>query len=128
MVSRVLHYVSIVCCLFVTISFALFALAQVSHASSHQAGEIAPASQRATAPRSVPPSHTAGQPRRFIDGVAHKLTSPFDSIVGSGDAWVSRGIPALFALLVYGAGLGFLSRWADGRAAGPPEPTAGSYV
>jgi hypothetical protein len=124
MLGRGLHHLSLLCCLFVSISFGLFALAQVSHASSHQAGEIA---RPMSHPR-PPVVHATGQPRRFIDGVARKLTSPFDSLVSSSDAWVNHGIPALFALLVYGAGLGFLSRWADGRAAQSPDPAAGSYV
>jgi hypothetical protein len=48
--------------------------------------------------------------------VARKLTSPFASVVVSDDAWVEHGIPLVLALLVYGAGLGFLARWASGRA------------
>jgi len=121
MVGRTLHYISLACCLFVVASFGLFAFGQVSHASARQAASIA-----LPGPRTVPvSSHPPGQPKRFIDDVAGKLTSPFQSIVASDDAWVTHGIPALFALLLYGGGLGFLARWASGRA-GDPSGRAGS--
>jgi hypothetical protein len=110
--GRLLHYISLLCCVFVIISFALFAHGQVSHASTQQANAVA--STQTVATTSGP--HKTGQPRRFIDGVAHKLDSPFTGIVSSDDAWVTHGIPTLFALLVYGLGLGFLVRWASGRA------------
>jgi hypothetical protein len=121
MVARVLHYLSILCCAFVAMSFLLFAHAQTSRASTHQANLIAPPgqSQPTQAPR-----HAEAEPRRFIDEVSGKLTAPFASIVPSDDAWVRHGIPALFALLLYGAGLGFLSRWAAGRS-GAPAPAPG---
>jgi hypothetical protein len=121
MLARLLHYASIGCCLFVTVSFGLFALDQAGGASSQQAAAIAP-----SAPIVTPaPSPRHGQPRRFIDGVAGKLTSPFDGVVASSDGWVQHGIPALLALLVYGAGLGFLGRWASGLA-GDGTPAGGA--
>jgi len=131
MVGRTLHWISVLCCAFVVISFALFAHAQVSSASSHQAGLIAPPkslntsttptgalgiSQTSTTATTVKRHKQKGQPRRFIDAVASKLESPFSSVVSSTNAWVNHLIPFIFALLVYGAGLGFLSRWADGRS------------
>jgi hypothetical protein len=136
MVGRTLHYVSLVCCSFVIVSFGLFALAEVSHASTHQANEIEPAAQRAaqeaanaagpltlhfTTPQPVKAvPHQTGQPKRFIDDVASKLESPFSSIVASDDAWVNHVVPTLFALLVFGGGLGYLARFANGRAGAQP--------
>jgi hypothetical protein len=142
MVGRTLHYISVVCCLFVLVSFGLFAYDQVSDASSHQASAIAPPTQTTitegdapfgigNAPAAKAPSPSGpGQPRRFIDGVAHDLQSPFDGVVASSNAWVDHGVPALLALLVYGGGLGFLSRFASGRAGAGPQasPSTSNYV
>ena len=114
MVARTLHYLSLGCSLLVIVSFTLFALDQVGGASSHQAAQIAPSAPIVT----PPPTTQHGQPRRFIDGAAHVLTGPFDGIVPSDDGWVNHGIPSLFAILVFGGGLGFLARFASGRSGG----------
>jgi hypothetical protein len=147
MIGRALHYVSLACCLFVVASFGLWALNQTSNASSHQANEIAPPTQTTTtgadaplglgnapAPKAATTAKPAGesQPRRFIDSVAHKLESPFDGVVASSNGWVNHIIPLLLALAVYGLGLGFLGRFASGRAllgAGPKaSPNSNPYV
>jgi hypothetical protein len=116
MVARTLHYLSIACCAFLLASFGLFVHDQVSHASAGQAGLVATAPEGARVPVDLPAHHVPGQPRRFIDAVAGKLTSPFASVVDSGNPWVRHGIPTLFALAVLGGGLAFLGRWASGRA------------
>jgi hypothetical protein len=115
MVGRALHWISLACCLFVVLAFLLFAHAQVSHASSHQANEVAPRAHTAQTAAS-PHRRAQGQPGRFIDSIAGKLESPFTSLVSTGNAWVGHLVPLGLALLVYGAGLGFLSRWASGLA------------
>ncbi len=109
MVYRALHLISLLCCLFVTVSFVLFAHDQVAGASAHQTAEVAgPVAPGTTAP------HPAAkkQPRAFIDGVARTLRSPFDSIISSDNPWVDHGFPAVVALLVYGLGLGLVARYA----------------
>ena len=62
------------------------------------------------------------RPRRIrkhgFDGAAKLLTSPFDSVVHSNSQWVLRLVPTLFALLVYGAGLGYLARFSRGLSHG----------
>jgi hypothetical protein len=68
----------------------------------------------ATTPGVTPIQHTKAQPRRFIDGAAHTLTAPFRSIVHSNNQWVLHAIPTFFALLLYGAGIGFLARYSSG--------------
>jgi hypothetical protein len=133
MIARTLHWVSLTCSAFVIVSFVLFAHSEISSASSHQAGLIAPPKTLAqntptgalgistqpvtntTAPVQAKP-HVKGQPRRFIDGVAAKLETPFTSLVDTGNQWVEHLIPLVLALLAYGGGLGYLSRWAAGRA------------
>jgi hypothetical protein len=37
------------------------------------------------------------------------LLAPFAGLIDSDSAWVNRGVPALLALLLYGAGLGLLA-------------------
>jgi hypothetical protein len=55
-------------------------------------------------------------PREFIDDVNDVLLSPFAGVVDSAKSkWVRRLVPALLALLVYGVGGGFLSRYAAAR-------------
>ena len=104
------------------LSFALFARDQVSGASVHQQQEIAVGAPHV--PGVAPISAHHAQPRRFIDGAASSLTSPFRSIIGSGSSsqWVIRGVSTLLALLVYGVGIGYLARFSRGFALGPELP------
>jgi hypothetical protein len=55
--------------------------------------------------------HQRGQPRRFIDGAASELTAPFRAVADSANQWVQHGLGTVFALAVYGVGLGFLARY-----------------
>jgi hypothetical protein len=111
---RVLVLTAFVCCGLVILSFALFARDQMAGASKHQQNELAAGAP--TTPGTVPPATHHAQPRRFVDGAAHDLTSPFTSIVHSNSQWVLRAVPMLFALLVYGFGLGFLARYSRGMS------------
>ncbi len=125
-VYRILHAGSIICSLLIVLSFGLFARDQAAGASNQQAAAILQGDQRYEPKATtvvIKRGHHHAQPRRFIDGAASKLTSPFDSIVASSSAWVNRGLPALLALLVWGGGLGFLARFTRGIAH-PPTPGA----
>jgi hypothetical protein len=112
-VHRVLVLTAIACCALVAASFVLFARDQLAGASKHQQNEVVSSTPVAPHPAPRLPRPEA-QPRRFIDGAAQTLTSPFRSIVESDNPWVTRGIPALFAFLVYGVGLGYLARYSNG--------------
>lgn len=105
-VSRGLIACSFVCCALVLASFALFALSQASGASSAQVAEV---NGRPVVTKVV---HRAGQPRRFIDGATATLTSPFRSFIHTSSHWALEIATTLFALLLYGFGLGYLARWA----------------
>jgi hypothetical protein len=96
-------------------SFALFAHDQVAGASQHQQTAELPGAA-ALAPKPVAPHKPHAQPRRFIDGAASTLTSPFHSVIKSDNTWVDHGIPAVLALAVYGLGLGYLARFSRGFA------------
>ena len=111
-IHRALVVTAFVCCALVAASFVLFARDELAGASKHQQNEIASATPRATpGPK---PIREEGQPRRTIDSAAHVLTTPFRSIVQSDSQWVQRGLPTIFALLLYGAGLGYLARYSRG--------------
>ncbi len=113
-IHRVLVLTAVACCALVSASFVLFARDQIAGASKHQQNEIAASATTTTAP--VPVTHSQAQPRRFIDGAWRVLTSPFRSIVQSDSQWVLHGIPTIFALLVYGVGLGYLARYSRGMS------------
>lgn len=108
MVYRALTACALICCTLVALSFALFAVDQASTASNRQVTQLQTGSPGSTAPQS---SHH-GQPRRFIDDSGRALTSPFRSLVGSQSQWSDEIAATLLAFLVYGAGLGYLARYA----------------
>jgi hypothetical protein len=108
---RVLILAATICCGLVLLSFGLFALDQVSGASKHQQAELAGS---ATTTPGATPSRPPAQPRRFIDGAARELTSPFRSILTTDSQWSSELFTTLIALLVYGVGLGYLARFSRG--------------
>jgi hypothetical protein len=113
-VHRWLVLISVTCCGLVLLSFGMFARDELAGASANQQNAIA--ANTPTKPAVAPTGTQHGQPRRFIDGAAKDLISPFSSIVQSSDAWVNHGIPTFFGLLVYGFGLGFLARYSRGTA------------
>jgi hypothetical protein len=110
-IYRSIKLAAFVCCGLILISFAMFARDQMAGASEHQQSELVAGTPSTAAPALT---HRHSQPRRFIDGADKTLTSPFAAIVQSNDAWVKRGLPTIFALLVYGVGLGFLARFSRG--------------
>jgi hypothetical protein len=128
---KALRAASVGICLIVAASFLVFAVDRTSTASGHQQEEIGPTATSA-APTStsaapaastvapVEPSQGAsgkGAPKKHrensfhkgLDEVASELTSPVAG-VGSNSEWLERGVRLLFALLVYGFGLGYLAR------------------
>jgi hypothetical protein len=113
-VYRTLVLVSFVCCAFILLSFTMFGRDQLAGASANQQNAIATSTP--VTPAVAPMVTHHGQPRRFIDGVAHALTSPFSSVVQSNNAWVVHGVPTFFGLVVYGFLLGFLARYSRGTA------------
>ena len=113
-IHRLLVVAACVCSLLVVASFTMFARDQLAGASAHQVAEITPTDPVSAAATTRAVHHA--QPRRFIDGAARALTSPFSSIVQSDSPWVKHALPAVFALLVYGVGIGYAARFTRGRA------------
>ena len=103
------------------LSFLLFALDETSTASKRTQDAIAGRSaSRTTDPspqqeRARERAHSL--PREVVDDVNDVLIAPFSwAEPDGGDRWARRGVPLLVALVVYGFGLGFLARFARGRA------------
>jgi hypothetical protein len=113
-ISRSFVFASSIACALIIVSFTLFARDQLAGASKVQVSQLA--TTAAPPDRTPSPHHRTGQPRRFIDGAARALTSPFDHAIPSDSDWVRHGAPAAFGLLVYGLGLGYLARFTRGLA------------
>jgi hypothetical protein len=109
MTERVIRTVSIVTSVLVIVSFAFFAADQFGGASARQQEALGQSDDV-----SRPALNAHAQPRRFVDGSAHVLLSPFASLDAAGGEWAQRTLPTALALLVYGFGLGFLARSARG--------------
>ena len=112
-ISRLLRLASLACCGLVLMSFAMFARDQMAGASEHQQSELVAGSSTTPAPAAI--THHHSQPRRFIDGAANTLTSPFAAVVKSSNPWVDEGLPTVLALVAYGVGLAYLARFATVR-------------
>ena len=119
---------SIVICLIVVVSFALFAVNQTSGAASHQEAllnEGAPAQTTGAGGQGAGASAGAGANtggaakssshesslRRSIDEAANTLTSPFAGVTSdTSSEWTIHTVKLLLTLAIYGFGLGFLAR------------------
>lgn len=120
MLARPIRIAATIACVFVALGFGAFVIDQARGASKASVSGINgdPATFSNPSPdqeRLREKQHT--KVREFIDDVNDVLLSPFAGLVDSSKSkWVRRLIPALLALLVYGFGGGFLSRFAAGRA------------
>jgi len=104
---RLLRVASIVICVIVAASFLVFAVQQTKSASGHQQEVIASPTGSSSEEPSV---RHDGTIHKALDEVSSELTSPFAGVVTSSSEWTTRGVKLLFALVVYGFGLGYLAR------------------
>jgi hypothetical protein len=114
LIARLLRLASLVICLIVVASFAIFVVNQTSSASTHQQEELngsAPATSQSGPGSSKSSSPHKSTLHKAIDDASNELTSPFSSITsGWSSQWAIRGVNLLLALIVYGFGLGYLAR------------------
>jgi hypothetical protein len=114
-VAGLLRVASLVICLIVLGSFAIFVVDQTRGASTHQQ-ELSSGAATTTTSQGIPGSPKTSTPhkgtlRRAIDDASDELTSPFAGVTsGSSGQWAIRGVKLLLALIVYGFCLGFLAR------------------
>lgn len=109
--TSVLRIASRLACLVVLASFALFVVEQTGSASS-SAQDAVLGTNNGPAARPTPHrSSHEGTLHKTIDEAAERLTSPFSGVTaGDTNEWVIRGVGTLLALLVYGLGIGYLTR------------------
>ncbi len=121
MLEGPLRILSVVLSGLVLLGWVLFAVNETGEASRQSAAEVAgrSASTRADPSPDQERAREAahGPVREAIDDANDVLLSPFADVgAGSESQWMRRTLPAVLALLVYGLGLGFLARFAQGRA------------
>jgi tetrahydromethanopterin S-methyltransferase subunit D len=115
-IAGLLRLASVLICLIVVASFAVFVVDQAKGASTHQQETVNSGAPAANAPTGASgqaktsPSKESGL-HEAIDEASNELTSPFSGITsGSSSQWVIRGVNLVIALIVYGFGLGYLAR------------------
>ncbi len=122
-----LRLASVVASLVVVFSFAAFAIDEARSGSrSSRAGIAGTTFTAVTDPSGfADPSPAQERVREADHGAAREALDDADDVLlapvafvtqDNPSAWMRRSIPALLALAVYGFGLGFLSRFAAGRA------------
>ena len=116
--GSLIRLVAIVMSGFVLFGFAFFAADELDRGSRTQQQALANELEGVTAdppPIARTSSEEAAREaahsgfREVIDDVNDVLLGPFVDLVDSKDAWVTRGVPTILALLLYGVGLGFLA-------------------
>ncbi len=111
--TTLLRIASRLACVVVVVSFAIFAYEQTSEASSKQQNELigTGADSSSLGAHNAPKRSRENAVHRDIDEAAETLTSPFSGITaGSKSQWAVRGVGTLMALIVYGIGVGYLTR------------------
>jgi hypothetical protein len=113
-----IRLVAIVGSAFVLFGFAYFATDEMSRGSQTQQNELDMQLGSAADPAPVAPSPSQeadrervnGPVREFVEDANDLLLGPFTGLVdASSNRWVTHGVPALLALLLYGVGLGMLA-------------------
>lgn len=112
LLGGVLRFASRVACLVVLASFVLFVVEQAGSASSSAQNAVLGTNNGPAAPA---PGSRKKTPKsalhKTIDEAAERLTSPFSGVTaGDTNQWVVRGVGTLLALVVYGIGVGYLTR------------------
>ena len=118
----------------VALSFILFAIDEIDRGSKVQQQAVGEGTGKSVkiaidpAPGAKQESlreREHGSVREGIDDADDVLLQPFSGLIDSDSNWVTRGVPTLLGLLVYGLGLGLLANFmprpkqtsADWRAA-----------
>lgn len=102
----------------VLLGFAFFATDELGRGSQTQQNKldrevtgsvVDPAPIAPTTDQEVAREKVNGTFREWVDDANDVLLGPFTNIVDSDDRWVTHGLPAILALLLYGLGLGMLA-------------------
>jgi hypothetical protein len=110
--------VAIVCSGLVLLGFAFFATDELGNGSRTQQSKLdRELSGNINDPTPVAPSPLQEDAREKVNGWFREavddsndlLLGPFTRLIDSNDRWVTHGVPAVLALLLYGLGLGTLA-------------------
>jgi hypothetical protein len=102
----------------VLLGFAFFATDELGRGSQNQQNKLdREVTGALTDPTPIAPTPDQEASRERVNGTFHEvvddandvLLGPFTDIVKSNDRWVTHGVPAMLALLLYGLGLGMLA-------------------
>ena len=116
--GSLVRLVAIVCSGLVLLGFAYFATDEMSRGSQNQQNALGAELDGAPDPAPVAPSpdeeaareHVNGTVREAVEDANDVLLGPFAGLVGGSDnRWVTHGVPAILALLLYGFCLGMLA-------------------
>lgn len=116
MIESSLRAVAVLTSLVVLAGFALFAIDQFGVASQDSQAGIEGSSAPARTMGAEPGQRPTVGLRHALDSADDVLLTPFEGLVDGRGEWAARGIPTVLALLIYGLGLGYLARFAHGRA------------
>jgi predicted PurR-regulated permease PerM len=114
--AGLLRLASVVLCLIVIVSFAMFVIDQTGSASAHQQAVVnaaAPGSAALPTSHATPASKKQDESaaRKTIDEASEAITSPFSfATEATSSEWLSRAIGLLLTLFFYGFVLGFITR------------------
>jgi hypothetical protein len=119
MVAGLLRLVAILSCATVALGFTMFAVDELNAGSKTQQQAIdqqVSGNEKVVVPPAPSPEEETireqehGKVREAIDDANDVLLTPFSQLVSTSKSnWVTHGVPALLALLIYGLGLGFLA-------------------
>ena len=121
MFSTTLRLIAIICSVLIGLGWIMFAVGETKSASA-QSAEIVSGDDLATRVDLDPDQERArekahSKPHEFVDDANDILLKPFSSFTDNSDnKWVRRTVPALLGLLVFGFGLGYVARFASGKA------------
>src|SRR4051812_46701741 len=115
--APMLRLAALVSCAIVLIGFLSFANDEASKGSAQQVDRL---SQAMNAPSPAPNAERVrekkhGKAREFVDAANDVLLKPFTGLVNSKDVWVTRIVPTVLALLLYGLGLTLLANFLPKR-------------
>ena len=116
--GSLVRVIAILCSVVVLLGFAYFATDEMDRGSRTQQSKLDrelegdltdPAPIAPTSTQEAARERENGKFREAVDDSNDILLGPFTNVVDSNDRWVSHGVPAVLALLLYGLGLGMLA-------------------
>ena len=116
--GSLVRLIAILCSGLVLLGFAYFATDELDRGSRTQqnkldkelTGDLGDPTPIAPTPSQEAARERAnGKFREAVDDTNDILLGPFTNVVDSNDRWVTHGVPAVLALLLYGLGLGTLA-------------------